>query len=160
MRGEFFRQKKMQLSKNFTLSELTRSQTASRLGINNVPNAQVIANLRILCENILQPVRDNYGLPVVVSSGYRSPELNRKIKGSRTSQHMTGHAVDFEVPTVENLQVANWIKSNLSFDQLILEFWTGGNSGWIHCSYVSPEKNKKQLLTINSRGTFQGFRLS
>lgn len=150
----------MLLTKNFHLSELTRSQTAARWGINNTPNAEIVANLKTLSERILQPVRNHYGLPVVVSSGYRSPALNSKIKGSRTSQHMTGHAVDFEVPSVDNLTVAKWIRDNLSFDQLILEFWTGGNSGWIHCSFLSDDKNRKQLLTINRNGTFQGFRVS
>lgn len=146
----------MQLSKNFYLSEFVRSQTASRKGIDNTPPVPVIENLKLLAINVLQPLRDHYDRPIVISSGYRSPALNRAIGSSDRSQHTKGQAADFEIPGLPNLEVANWIKDNLPYDQLILEFWTGGNSGWIHCSYAH-NANKKQLLTINNRGTFKGF---
>ena len=141
----------MQLSENFYLSELTRSQTASRYGIPNQPNSIQIANLKAVCDNILQPVRDYYRCPVIVSSGYRSPMLNARIGGSKTSQHCTGQAVDFEIPGVANKDVATWIKQKLNYDQLILEFWNGKdpNSGWIHCSYIN--NNRKQSLIYNGR---------
>jgi zinc D-Ala-D-Ala carboxypeptidase len=148
----------MQLSPNFHLSELIASQSATRWGINNTPDEPVKQSLTALAIHVLQPVRDHFDKPVIVSSGYRSPQLNRIIGGSRTSQHMTGHAADFEIPSIPNLTVAEWIRDNLSFDQLILEFYTGGNTGWIHCSYIS-NRNRKQILTINGNGTLQGFRV-
>ena len=141
----------MKLSKNFWLSELTRSQTASRYGINNQPNKAQIENLKCLCESILQPTRDYFERPLVISSGYRSPLLNARIGGSKTSQHCHGQAADFEIPGLPNKEVANWIKSNLTFDQLILEFYDGvnPNSGWIHCSYVNS--NRKKSLIYNGK---------
>jgi zinc D-Ala-D-Ala carboxypeptidase len=148
----------IQVSKNFYLSEFLTSQTAYRLKIDNTPPWSTVDNIKVLAKNILQPVREHFDLPVIISSGYRSPALNRTIGGSITSQHLTGQAVDFEIPSISNLQVAEWIRDNLSFDQLILEFWNGGNTGWIHCSFVSLNANRKQTLTINKNGTFKGFR--
>lgn len=138
------------LSKNFTLGELIKSNIATRLGIDNTPSPEVVENLRNVATYILQPVRDWAGVPVVVSSGYRSPILNKEAKGSSTSQHMTGSAVDFEIPGVSNYEVAAWIRDNLEFDQLILEFYTPGdpNSGWVHCSYVTNRPNRKEVRTI------------
>ena len=125
----------MLLSKNFSLLELTKSQTAERRGIDNKPTAEHIENMVALCENILQPVRDQYG-SFIVSSGYRCPELCIAIGSSKDSQHAKGQAADFEVAGVSNYKLASWIEENLEFDQLILECFTGGNTGWIHCSYV------------------------
>lgn len=125
------------LSENFTLEELIKSEYALRHGIDNRPREQAIVdNLRALCENILQPVRDRYG-PFMPTSGYRCPDVNRGIGGSETSQHTRGQAADFEVPGVPNHELATWIRANLPFDQLILECYTPGepNSGWVHCSY-------------------------
>lgn len=146
----------MQLTKNFHLSEFTRSQTASRKKINNTPNQQVVNNLKLVCEKVLQPVRDHFGKPIIISSGYRSRALNRAIGGSSKSQHMTGQAVDFEIPGIDNYTLADWIHRNLNYDQLILEFYTGGNSGWVHVGY-SP-RHLNQELTINNRGTFSGLK--
>lgn len=142
----------MQLTKNFHLSELTRSQVAARYGINNRPNAKQTKNLLKVCEHILQPVRDNFKKPVVVSSGYRSPQVNARIGSNGTSQHCLGQAADFEIPGVSNEEVARWIKQNLDYDQLILEYWDGKtpNSGWIHCSYVST--NRQQAMVYDGRG--------
>ena len=136
----------MNLSRNFTLQELIKSDTAIRHGIDNNPNADQIEKLKLLCENILQPVRDHFGR-VTVTSCYRSPELCVKINSSLTSQHTKAEAVDFEVIGTDNAEVFDWIKSNLDWDQMILEFYTPGepNSGWVHCSYVS-ENSRKQLL--------------
>lgn len=146
----------MQLTKNFTLEELTKSQTASRLKLNNIPSFEVKRNLKLLCEQILQPIRDNFNLPVIISSGYRSPAVNRAVGGSTSSQHQFGQAVDFEILTIDNYSLAKWIQNNLNYDQLILEFYTGGNSGWVHVGYSPAHKN--QELTINQWGTFQGLK--
>jgi hypothetical protein len=137
----------MNLSKSFTLNELTKSQEATRLGIDNTPSEEHILNLKILCDNILQPIRDFYGLPVSVSSGYRSPELCEAIGSSRTSQHARGEAADFEIFGVANKDLSDWIVSNLEYDQCILEFWNINepNSGWVHCSF-STKYNRKQYL--------------
>ncbi len=136
----------MNLSRNFTLSELTKSDTAIRMGINNNPSAEQIEKLKALCENILQPIRDHYGR-VKVTSCFRSVDLCLAIKSSANSQHARAEAADFECIGVDNAELADWIYKNLDFDQLILEFYTPGepNSGWIHCSYV-PEGGRKQFL--------------
>lgn len=138
----------MNLSKSFTLNELTKSQEALRLGIDNTPNEEQILNLKILCEKILQPVRDFYGMPVSISSGFRSPELCNAIGSSSTSQHTRGEAADFEIFSIANKTLAEFIVSNLDFDQCILEFWTPSdpNSGWIHCSY-NDSGNRKSYLS-------------
>lgn len=146
----------MQLAKNFQLSEFLVSQTAERLRLDNTPNSQTIANLRLLCEKILQPIRDNFNKPVVITSGYRSPSVNRAIGGSKSSQHMTGQAADFTIPGIDNYNLAKWIENSLNYDQLILEFYTGGNTGWVHVGYSTRHLN--QELTINRHGTFQGLK--
>jgi zinc D-Ala-D-Ala carboxypeptidase len=137
----------MELSKSFTLNELTKSQEATRLGIDNIPNEEQIQNLKILCEKILQPLRDYYGMPVSISSGYRSIALCEAIGSSAKSQHTKGQAADFEIFGVANKDVADFIVKNIDYDQCILEFWNENepNSGWIHCSY-SSSGNRKQYL--------------
>jgi hypothetical protein len=136
----------MNLSRNFTLQELIKSDTAIRRGIDNNPNADQIEKLKALCENILQPVRDHFGR-VKVTSGYRSPELCQAIGSSINSQHAKAEAADFEVVGTDNAELADWIKRELEYDQLILEYYTPGepNSGWIHCSYI-PEGRRAQFL--------------
>ena len=138
----------MKLSKSFSLNELTKSQTAEREGINNNPGETQIEALQRLCENILQPVRDHYGMPVVVSSGFRSAQLCLKIGSSINSQHTAGQAADFEIFGISNQELAQYIDKNLDYDQLILEFWNpeDKNSGWIHSSYKNPEENRKEFL--------------
>ena len=137
----------MNLSRNFTLSELIKSDTAIRKGINNNPNAEQIEKLKALCENILQPVRDHFGR-VKITSGFRSVELCTAIGSSANSQHAKAEAADFEVMGTDNAELADWIYANLDFDQLILEYHKPEepNSGWIHCSYKSPTDNRKQTL--------------
>jgi hypothetical protein len=146
----------MQLTKNFTLQELVLSQTAKRKQISNIPNDVIIQNLTKVTKAILQPVRDHFNLPVKVSSGYRSPELNKAVGGSINSQHCLGLAVDFTINNIDNAAIAKWIQANLEYDQLILEFYTGSGTGWVHCSYVQ-NKNRMQELTINRKGTFNGL---
>ena len=145
----------MLLSKNFSLLELTKSQTAERRGIENKPTAEHIENMVALCENILQPVRDQYG-SFIVSSGYRCPELCIAIGSSKESQHAKGQAADFEVAGVSNYKLASWIEDNLEFDQLILECFTGGNTGWIHCSYV-PDGRRETLTYDKQNGYRHGL---
>jgi zinc D-Ala-D-Ala carboxypeptidase len=137
----------MQLSTNFSLLELTKSQTAERKGIDNTPSPEHQRNLKSLCTRILQPVRDHFSRVVSVSSGYRSEELCLAIGSKTTSQHAKGQAADFEIYGLSNGELATWIKENLDYDQLILEYWTpeNPNNGWIHCSYNS-EGNRKQYL--------------
>ena len=139
------------LSKNFSLAELTKSQTAERKGIPNTPTADHIFNLTALCENILQPIRNEFG-SFIVSSGYRSPELCEAIGSKATSQHAKGEAADFEVAGVSNYKLATWIEENLPFDQLILECFQGGNSGWIHCSYSSNANRQQSLRAFREDG--------
>ena len=136
----------MNLSRNFTLQELIKSDTAIRLNIDNNPNGDQIDKLKQLCENVLQPVRDQFGR-VKVTSGFRSPELCVSIGSSINSQHAKAEAADFECVGVDNAELADWIYKNLEPDQLILEFYTPGepNSGWIHCSWV-PENRRAQFL--------------
>lgn len=139
----------MKLSENFSLREMTRSQTASREGIPNDPDPLVISRLRALCHKVLQPVRDHFGI-VSVTSGYRSAQLNAAIGGSTTSQHMKGEAADIEV-AADNLELAHWIKENVEFDQLISECYVYGeaSSGWVHVSYRADGQNRGQCLTFN-----------
>ena len=143
----------MNLSRNFTLSELTKSDTAIRKGINNNPNAEQIEKLKALCENILQPVRDHFGR-VKVTSGFRSVDLCLAIGSSSNSQHAKAEAADFECVGVDNAELADWIKDNLPYDQLIVEYYTPGepNSGWIHCSYISDQPRASYLWAYRSEG--------
>jgi hypothetical protein len=138
----------MNLSANFTLKELTKSDTATRLGLDNTPDEETIENLKLLCEKVLQPVREHFGQSVTVNSGYRSPESNAAVGGSKTSDHCKGQAADIEINGVANPDLAQWIMDNLEYTQLILEFYTQGqpNSGWVHVSY-DPNNLKKQELT-------------
>ena len=143
----------MNLSRNFTLQELIKSDTAIRLDINNNPNSGQIEKLKALCENILQPVRDHFGR-VKVTSGFRSVDLCLAIGSSSNSQHARAEAADFECIGVDNAELADWIKDNLPYDQLIVEYYTPGepNSGWIHCSYVSDQPRASYLWAYRSEG--------
>jgi len=139
----------MKLAKNFSLKEMTASQTAERMNIKNEPGGAELVNLVYLCSNVLQPVREHYGKVVTVSSGFRCKELNTAIgSNSETSQHVTGQASDFELYGIDNLLVAKFIQHELDFDQLILEFYSPPNGGWIHCSY-NFENNRKKCLTAS-----------
>ena len=140
----------MKLSKNLTLAECLRSQTAKRLGIKNEPHEEwVIEHLQKVAEYIFQPCREHFGVPIYVSSGYRSPDLNRAIGGSKRSQHMEGRALDLDADVyggVTNAEIFNYIKENLDFDQMVWEFGEDDNPDWVHVSYVSPETNRKRCL--------------
>jgi zinc D-Ala-D-Ala carboxypeptidase len=142
----------MNLTKNFTLEEMTKSETALRYDIDNTPNEQEISAMKLLAEKVLQPVRDHFGKGVKVNSGFRNQDVNQKVGGSRNSDHIRGQAADIEIPGIPNAELAEWIKDNLQFNQLILEFYTPGvpDSGWVHVSYI-PEDNKKQVLTATKK---------
>jgi hypothetical protein len=138
------------LSQHFSLKEMTRSETATRKGIDNTPNATHLANLQLLCQNILEPVRNHFKKPIQINSAYRGPKLNAAVGGSAKSQHCNGEAVDFEIDGMSNYELAKWVAQNLNFDQIILEFYDpkeGPNSGWVHCSYSSSGKQRKSILT-------------
>ena len=137
----------MKLSANFQLSELVKSQTAERKGIPNNPSPAHVDHLKALCVNVLQPIRSHFESPVLISSGYRSGELCIAIGSKPTSQHATGNAADLEVPGVDNKELAIWIKENLEYDQLILEFYRDGepDSGWVHVSWNSDNNRSNSL---------------
>ena len=142
----------MKLTANFSLQEMTKSETALRFGLDNTPNDSELENLVALCECVLQPVRDHFGKGVKVNSGFRDIEVNAKVGGSKTSDHTRGMAADIEIPGVANAELAQWIVDNLSFRQVILEFYTPGipDSGWVHVSYNAGD-NKKQVLTATKQ---------
>jgi hypothetical protein len=138
----------MQLTENFSLTEMIKSETALRHGLDNTPPESVIENLRVLCSNVLQPLRTAYACGIKVNSGYRAPEVNAAVGGSRTSDHCKGQAADIEIPGVPNADLARYIAETFKFTQLILEFYTPGipDSGWVHVSY-DPNNLKCQTLT-------------
>ena len=140
----------MKLTANISLDELIKSQVAERKGINNNPSPTQIENLKALAVNILQPIRSQFDKPLIISSGFRCAQLCIEIGSSINSEHCADNksaAADFEIPGVDNKELAEWIKSNLEYNQLILEFYRDGepSSGWVHCSY-STDLNKKQSL--------------
>ncbi len=149
----------MRLSPNFTLVEAMKSQTAVRLGIDNTPPAWAIPKLKAVALGILQPVRNHYGIGIIPSSWWRSAALCIAIGSSNKSQHAKGEAVDFEVHGVSNYEVAEWIIENLTFDQLILEYYEEGdpNSGWIHCSLVEDRENRGEVLRYSGGNYYRGL---
>lgn len=147
------------LSQNFSISEMIKSQTALRHGIDNWPDEKSLLNIDYLANAVLQPIRDNFGA-VYISSGFRCLKLNRILGSKDSSQHIRGEAADIEIWALDNRKLAVWINENLIFDQLILEFYDGINprSGWVHVSFIMPiDENRMQCLTINKDGVFNGF---
>jgi hypothetical protein len=144
----------MQLSKNLALAEVMRSETAKRRGISNMPTPEHIENFKLLAENVFQPIRDHFGVPIILSSGYRSKALNTAVGGALSSQHCTGEAIDIDMDgtTVKNADIFNFIKDNLNFDQLIWEFGTNDNPDWVHVSYESTGTQRKQILKAIKSG--------
>ena len=134
----------MKLTQNFTLNELVYSETATSHNIDNRPSVPVISNLQALCTNILQPLRDALGCPIVITSGFRCAELNKRIGGAANSQHLYGQAADLVVPTKNLKEVFNYIKINLPYDQLLYEY--NKTDRWIHVSYRTDGKNRKQAI--------------
>jgi zinc D-Ala-D-Ala carboxypeptidase len=144
----------MQISKHLSLAEVSRSETAKRKGINNTPSGEHLENFKKLAENIFEPIREHFAVPIHISSGYRSKELNSAIGGSLTSQHCQGEAIDIDMDgtSITNAQIFNFIKDNLNFDQLIWEFGTDKNPDWVHASYESSGKQRKQILKAVKSG--------
>jgi hypothetical protein len=142
----------MKLSENLTLAEVIRSESAKRFQINNNPTAEHLENLKLLATHIFQPMRDHFGAPIHISSGYRSLALNKRIGGARNSQHSTGQALDIDMQgtKVSNADIFNWAKDNLKFDQLIWEFGDDTNPDWVHISYA--KKPRKQILKAKRNG--------
>ena len=144
----------MKLTNNFTLEELTKSETALRRNLDNTPTVEVVENLKVLAEKVLQPVRDHFAKGVKVNSGYRAPEVNAAVGGSKTSDHCLGMAADIEIPGLPNAELAQWIEANLEYTQLILEFYTQGvpDSGWVHVSYDTANLKKQSLTAVKREG--------
>lgn len=150
----------MKISEHLDLSEIIRSESAKRAGITNMPTEEHIKNLKLLAENIFEPIRANFRVPIRISSGYRSKSLNSYIAGSMTSQHCKGEAIDIDMDGnphgITNAQVFEYIKNNLPFDQLIWEFGNNENPDWVHVSYSSTGKQRKQALkAIKENGRTQ-----
>lgn len=148
----------MNLSPHFTLAEFIHSNTAAKSGIANNPMQRQIRAMVALCENVLEPVRAQFGRPVRITSGFRSPALCLAVGSKRTSQHAKGEAADFEIAGVSNFDVACWIRDNLAFDQLILENYVRGqpNSGWVHVSY-RVDRARRSVLTFARRSYLPGL---
>lgn len=140
----------IQLSRNFTLRDLTRSATADRLGIDNTPPPEVVANLRRLVQQILQPAWDALG-PLTITSGYRSPQLNAAVGGVPNSDHLSGYAADVVPVNVGTRRFAEWVVDNVPFDQVILEFGTLQNPAWIHAS--ADPSNRRQIIRQDNTGS-------
>jgi hypothetical protein len=154
----------MKLSTHLDLSEVIRSESAKRNGISNMPTEQHIANFKLLAEKVFEPIRLHFNCPIHISSAYRSEALNKAVGGSSTSQHCTGEAIDVDMdgsPSgVTNKMVFDYIKDNLSFDQLIYEFGDSKNPDWVHVSYESTGKQRKQVLKavrVNGKTTYQNY---
>ena len=147
----------MQLTNNFTLEELTKSETALRQNIDNTPTDDIVTNLRTLAEKVLQPVREHYGRGVKVNSGFRSLAVNAAVggvQGAKPSDHTRGMAADIEIPGLPNAELAQWIEANLEYTQVILEFYTQGipDSGWVHVSYDPSSLRKQSLTAVKQNG--------
>jgi zinc D-Ala-D-Ala carboxypeptidase len=146
----------MKISEHLDLVEVTRSETAKRKGISNMPIAEHIENFKKLAERIFEPIRSHFNVPIHISSGYRSKELNTAIGGSLTSQHCSGEAIDIDMDGsangVTNKMVFEYIKDNLEFDQMIWEFGTSEAPDWVHVSYETTGKQRKQILRAKKSG--------
>jgi hypothetical protein len=145
----------MNLSKNLTLAEVTKSLTAKRLGIDNTPSKEEIANLKLIAEKIFQPIRDHFNVPISVSSGYRCKKLNKAVGGAKNSEHVEGRALDIDVDgstSITNKEIFDYIKNNLEFNQLIWEFGDDNNPDWVHVSYRDKENKKRILKAVRIKG--------
>lgn len=153
----------VKLSPNLTLSEATKSQTAVRLGIDNTPTHDHFQNLVVIATKVFQKVRDHFGVPIAVTSGYRSPALNKAIGGSERSQHTKGEALDLDADVfgnVTNKEIFDYIKDNLEFDQLIWELGSDDNPAWVHVSHKANGTNRNQVLRAtreNGKTTYKSY---
>ena len=156
----------MKISEHLDLSEVIRSETAKRHGIRTMPTPEHIENFKKLADNVFEKVRNHFRCPIHISSGYRSKELNACTPGaSTTSQHSTGEAIDIDMDGsangVTNRMVFDFIKDNIDFDQLIYEFGDDKNPSWVHVSYESTGKQRKQILKatkVNGKTTYAPYK--
>jgi hypothetical protein len=154
----------MKISKHLSLAEVTRSESAKRKGIDNTPTAEHLENFKLLADKVFEPIRAHFGVPIHISSGYRSDALNKFIKGSSSSQHCKGEAIDIDMDggngEVTNRMVFDFIKNKLDFDQLIWEFGTDFNPDWVHVSYTKGKNRKQKLKAIRTNGKTSYINLS
>ena len=137
----------MRMTEHFDLVELTRSATATRLGLMNVPPQTAVGNLRNLCQKVLEPLRQHLGKPIIVTSGYRSKELNKAVGGVENSQHLVGEAADLRIESEkQGREWMVWIMDNCEFDQLILE--RNAKATWLH---VSCKRNRQEVKFIKQQ---------
>jgi hypothetical protein len=142
------------ISKYVSYKEVTHSNQAQALRIGNTPNAEQLGNLKLVCTNIFDKVREHFGKPIGISSGFRSIELNTRIGGSKSSQHMEGKALDIDADIhggLNNKELFDWIKNNCTFDQLIWEFGSENAPSWVHVSF-NKEGNRGQILRAVKSG--------
>lgn len=146
----------MKISPHLNLAEITRSDTAKRQGIDNTPTAEHLENFKLLADKVFEPIREHFGVPIFISSGYRSEALNKFIKGSSSSQHCKGEAIDIDMDgsdsEVTNKMVFDFIVSNLEWDQIIWEFGTDSNPDWVHVSYTKGKNRKQKLKAVRKNG--------
>ena len=136
------------ISEHVSYKEGVFSFTATRLGVDNTPNDEQLANMELIAEKVFEPLREWVGGPIKINSFFRGLPLNTAIGGARKSQHMKGQAMDIDdnYGNATNAEMYYWIKENLDFDQLIWEFGDDDNPNWLHVSYVSPEDNRNRCL--------------
>ena len=148
LQRENIMKKQPKISEHVSYKEGTYSITADRLNLDNDPSEEHLANMRLVSEKVFEPLREHVGYPIKINSFYRGPELNKAIGGSRKSQHCHGQAMDIDdtIGWMSNADMFNFIKDNLSFDQMIWEFGSDENPNWVHVSYVSEEKNRCRML--------------
>ena len=149
----------MKISKNITFKEATRSNTAIKKGIDNNPNETQLKAMVIVATMIFEPVRNHFAKQIRINSFFRSVELNKKIGGSKTSQHCEGEAIDIDgLEGLTNAEIFHYIKDNLNFDQLIWEFGNDEQPDWVHASYNSNGINRKQVLkAYNTKPTYRNY---
>jgi hypothetical protein len=150
------------ISKYVTYAEVTKSNQANVLKLANIPNAEQLNNLRLVCVKIFDPLREHFGIPIGISSAYRSVDLNRKIGGSKSSQHCEGKALDIDGDMfggISNKKIFEYIRKSCTFDQLIWEFGSENHPDWVHVSY-NEGKNRGQVLRavkIGGKTVYQPF---
>jgi zinc D-Ala-D-Ala carboxypeptidase len=162
----------MKISKNISMTEATKSNTATRHGISNLPTEEHLVNMKLVANHVFQPLREHFGVEIGISSFYRSAELNEKIGGAKASQHLTGHAMDIdadmfnkkvvvdgEVTLLTNKMIFDWIVENVDFDTIIWEFGDNDNAAWIHVSYVQGSNRRRKLKAFkdNNKKTQYSF---
>ena len=143
----------MRISKHISYKEATQSQTATRKGISNDPDAYQLQNMQLLAEKVFEPIREHFGVPISINSFFRSQKLNKAIGGASGSQHTQGRAIDIDdtLGGVSNKQMFEYIKNHLDFDQLIWEFGDNNNPAWVHVSYVSEIENRRRVLKASKK---------